>query len=252
MPIQDQSLNSSLEHAVYCAASQHSIIATTNVDGILTYVNDKFVEITGFSRDELIGQTHAIVNSGFHPPEFFEKMWRHILEGNTWNGIIQNKAKDGTMYWVNSSITPIHNSRGEIVSFIAIRTDVSKLVKETAMRKKETEKAQLANKSKSNFLSMMSHEIRTPMNGIIGMTQAVLESNLSITQYENLKVVEKSSHNLLSILNNILDISKIEAGKMTLEPRTFVLNDIVQHAIKLWAPVIAKKSWDFKLLSMVI
>ncbi|PHS22598.1 MAG: hypothetical protein COA84_12540 [Robiginitomaculum sp.] len=246
MPTNVKNINSILDHAIHCAADQHSIVATTDVNGIVTYVNDNFVKLSGYSREELIGQTHAIVNSSFHPPEFFEKMWQHILEGKSWSGIIQNKAKNGTLYWVDTTITPVQNSNGDITSFTSIRTDVSKLVKETELRKKETIKAQAANKAKSTFLSMMSHEIRTPMNGIIGMTQAVLASDLSIAQYKDMKVIEQSSQNLMSILNNILEISKIEAGKMTLETRSFALNDMVQHVINLWRPTISKKGLEFQ------
>jgi PAS domain S-box-containing protein len=248
MPSNDKHIDSNLNYAVHCAADQHSIIAVTDVNGIITYVNEKFSQLSGYSREELIGQTHVIVNSGYHPPEFFDKMWCHILEGKAWSGIIQNKAKNGTMYWVDTTIMPVQNSSGEITSFTSIRTDISKLVKETELRKKETIKAQAANKAKSTFLSMMSHELRTPMNGIIGMTQAVLESDLNITQYESMKIIEESSQNLMSTLNNILDISKIEAGKMTLDCRTFVLNDIVQHAIKLWSPEISKKEVEFQTI----
>ncbi|MCB0357778.1 MAG: PAS domain S-box protein, partial [Bdellovibrionales bacterium] len=109
------------------AISETSIIARTDTKGRITYVNDLFVEISGYSRDELIGKSHHIINSGVHDSEFFKKMWQDINAGKLWRGEICNRAKDGHLYWVDSIIFPSTNEAGEITSFIAIRRDVSHL-----------------------------------------------------------------------------------------------------------------------------
>ena len=111
----------------------------------------------------------------------------------------------------------------------------------TQLLNKALSDAVTANKVKSEFLAAMSHEIRTPMNGVIGMTEAVLDGKLSVKQRENVGVIKQSAKALMVILNDILDISKIEAGKMTLESRAFCVQDVVNSTIALWQQPIQQK-----------
>ncbi|MBF0590395.1 MAG: PAS domain S-box protein, partial [Magnetococcales bacterium] len=107
------------------ALDQHAIVSIADVDGNITYANNKFIDISGFQRDQLLGHNHRLVNSDHHPRSFFEQMWQSISTGRTWHGDIQNRTLDGSTYWVNSTIVPFLDEEGRPFQYISIRTDIS-------------------------------------------------------------------------------------------------------------------------------
>jgi PAS domain S-box-containing protein len=217
---------------IRCIEQVGESIVITNLDGSILYVNPIFEKLTGYTRDEAIGQNPRILKSGQHPESFYREMWATLLRGDTWSGEFINKRKDGSLFQEEATIAPIKNKGGTIVNFVAVKRDITLRKKAEAELEQAREKAESANRAKSEFLANMSHEIRTPMNGIIGMTELALETDLSSEQREFLGMVKSSADSLLSLINDILDFSRIEAGKLEFETIDFQLRDALEDTIK--------------------
>jgi polar amino acid transport system substrate-binding protein len=209
------------------ALDQHSIVAITDIKGTITYVNDKFIQISEYNKKELIGNNHRILNSDFHPADFFRDMYLTISSGKVWQGEIQNRSKFDKIYWVDTTIVPFKNDAGNVSSYIAIRTDITQRKKDADDLLAAKEIAESAALAKSEFLANMSHEIRTPMNGILGMLTLLEKAELQDQQKKQLGLAQNSAHSLLTIINDILDFSKIDAGKLEIEHIDFDLRKLI-------------------------
>ena len=214
------------------ALDQHAIVSITDLQGNISYVNDKFCEISGYSRQDLIGTNHRLINSGLLPDDYFSRMWQTIASGQVWHGEFRNRHKNGDHYWVDATIVPLMGADGKPEQYIAIRSDITGRKKIEQELRDAKRVAEAASQSKSDFLANMSHEIRTPMNGVIGMTDLALDTALSPAQREYLTIVKSSAKSLLVILNDILDFSKIEAGKLDIESVEFSIADTINETLK--------------------
>jgi len=215
------------------ALDEHAIVSITDKKGNITYVNDKFCQISGYKEDELIGKNHRVLKSDEHSDEFFENLWKTIVRGKTWQGEVKNFKKDGGYYWVNATIVPFLDEDKKPFKYISIRTDITnrKKVEEDLIESKK--EAESANRIKSDFLANMSHELRTPLNGVLGMAHIAYENEKDEKQKAYLEKINSSANILLKIINDLLDYSKIEAGKLSIENSSFNIDTLLQNVADL-------------------
>lgn len=347
------------------AIDQHNIVSTADTAGRIIEVNDKFCEISGYSREELLGQNHRLVKSNFHPRSFYEDMWNTISQGKVWHGSLCNLNKNGNEYWVASTIVPFLDDAGIPYKYVSARTDITEtrqneerlnrsqlfanigtwdwnistgelywsdrighlfghqnevletsyenflaavhpddrqtvidsvtacveegaeysiehrvvwpddsvhwvsesgnvirsengqplhmlgVVQDIDDRKRAEqeiiharEDAEDANRTKSQFLSSMSHELRTPMNAIMGFGQLLkMETDPALTesQMENVNEIVKAGDHLLELINEVLDLAKIEAGRIDFSIEDVVLGEVISESLQLIMPLAQKR-----------
>ncbi|MDP1596087.1 MAG: PAS domain S-box protein [Methylotenera sp.] len=220
-------------------------VVITNVDAEIEYVNAAFVHATGYSRDEVIGKNPKILHSGKTPQATYTSMWAELSQGRPWKGEFVNCRKDGGEYTEFAIITPLREADGSIKKYVAVKEDITEKKRigmeldqhrnhlqglvdsRTFALCQAREQADAANQAKSAFLANMSHEIRTPMNAIIGLTHLLRRAGATSQQVERLDKIDSAGRHLLAIINDILDLSKIESGRLQLEHTDFNLSSIL-------------------------
>ncbi len=272
-----------------------------------------FLKVAKYSREELMGKNHRILKSGTQDDELFVGLWKTISSGNTWKGEITNKAKDGSLYYVSTVITPYKDINGQIEKYVAIRFDISaqkqqqfQLAEQKEELEMQTQKLQaseeelrvqhsiiqqsnqdleentqlleeknqaiiesnkslekarieleekaealaITSKYKSEFLANMSHELRTPLNSILLLSKLLSnnkEANLTADQVEYSKVINNSGNGLLELINEILDISKIESGKMETEYSDVKIASVIENMNSVFLPLANDKGIKFSI-----
>jgi len=205
------------------ALDEHAIVAITNPQGKITYVNDKFCAISKYSREELLGQDHRIINSGYHPKEFIHELWATITRGKVWHGEIKNKAKDGSFYWVDTTIVPFLNDQGKPRQYVAIRADITarkaaaaeivQLNAELEQRvAKRTAELKLANQELEAFSYSISHDLRAPLRAMGGFTR-MLEKQLGDQAPEearySMERIRVNAAKMGELIDGLLDFSSL-------------------------------------------
>lgn len=214
----EQSLHR-LEEIRY-ALDQAAIVATTDQTGKITYVNDTFCAISEYSREELLGQDHRIINSGYHPKEFFRDLWRTIAQGRVWRGEIRNRAKGGSYYWVDTTIVPFLDAHGKPRQYLAIRSDVTQRKEAEAKLAEQGALAQLG-----QLAAVVAHEVRNPLAGVRGTLQ-VLRSRLD---------AEAQDRSIMDAMISRIDAlnAKVDDILRFARPRTPVLETVDVRTVLL-------------------
>ena len=233
-----------------------SIIAEQTINGVvitdskgkIEWINKSFTKITGYTIEEIMGKSPG---SFLHGPdtdkEIAQYMSQRIRIGNEFTSEIINYHKDGSPYWIKIDCHPIKNSNGKVVKFFALEEDITARVKTEQALREAKEKADATSQAKDIFLANMSHEMRTPLNAILGMGNQLKKTKINERQSFFLETMNAAAEHLLVVINDILDISRIEAGKLQLEYIDFDLIALVKHSVQVLSPKAEEKGLDFKL-----
>ncbi len=226
-------------------------VVISDLNANIEYVNQAFIDGSGYSRDEVLGKNSRMLQSGQTPQTTYELLWGALIKGQVWSGQLINRRKNGEIYYEHAVISPIRQPDGTTTHYLAVKQDITEkkrigeeldrhrhhleeLVEQrTAELAAAKETAEVASHAKSAFLANMSHEIRTPMNAIIGLTHLLQRSTLDAGQIDKLGKIRESADHLLAVINDVLDISKIEAGKLEVENIEFDLAPLMERVVSL-------------------
>ncbi|MCB1782510.1 MAG: response regulator [Alphaproteobacteria bacterium] len=231
-----------LLEAAIVNAKDGVIITTADLEHPeIVYVNEAISRISGYEAEELIGKTPRILQGHDTNPQTLEELKNSLKRGKPFKGELMNYTKDGIAYWLEISIVPVRDHHGTVTHFAAIERDTTQRKAYEKAIQVNREAAEVASRVKGDFLANMSHELRTPMNGIIGLSELLMEMEVGAEPAELATAINSSSRNLLILLNDILDLSKIEAGELTLEHIPFDTRRTVRQTMDLLTPLASRK-----------
>ncbi len=249
------------------ALDQSAIVAITDSAGRITHINDKFCQISKYTREELLGQNHRIINSGHHNRGFFTEMWKTISKGAIWEGEIKNRAKDGTFYWVNTTIVPFLDDQGKPAQYVSIRYEITqrKVVEEQlrvyadrleqsnreladtlkALKEQEAQVLMQDRLASVGLLaSSLAHEIGTPLGVIRGRAEYLA------LQLKDNEIIRKSADVIISQIDRVSSLIRsllsLARGDSTHEKNEISVNDVVSEIIELMGHEIKKYGIELK------
>ncbi len=243
-------------------------VVITDLEGKIEFINPKFTESTGYSFEEVRGKNPSILKSGHTNLNEYKELWETIKNGGIWQSELLNKKKNTELYWEDAIIGPIKDKNNQITHFIALKLDISrrkkieeelkeeKLLLSKRVDERTSDLSQLnaelykAVRMKDEFLANMSHELRTPLNAILGMSEVLQEEvygPINDAQLKSLKTIEDSGRHLLDLINDILDIAKVSAGKVELEIFQVSILSICQLSLNFIKQAALKKNIKYTL-----
>ena len=236
------------------ALDKASIVAITDVKGHITYVNDKFCEISKYPAEELIGQTHGLINSGYHSKAFFQDMWKTIAAGKVWKGEVKNKAKDDSYYWVDTTIVPYLGPDKKPIKYVAIRNDITE--KKVAEKQLAEERARVVQSEKMATLGLMAsgiaHEIGNPLGALRGRLE-MLEMAAKSSKLNSEKILEsvKTGINLTDRINRIIKALRAYSRDGSQDPFAILdLTSLILDILELTADKSRKKKIEVRKVGL--
>jgi len=214
------------------ALDEHAIVAITDRQGKITFVNDKFCAISKYSREELLGQDHRIINSAYHSKEFIRDLWTTIAHGKVWHGEIKNKAKDGSYYWVDTTIVPFLNVDGKPYQYAVIRADITDRKQQAEALQRANEALERSNADLQQFAYIASHDLQTPLRNFSGFVQLLKSSyagKLDEKADDWIRRTIQSSQQLHTLIQDMLAYSRVDSRARPFKPVSLreVFNDSI-------------------------
>lgn len=216
-------------------------ISITDLNGNFIYVNPAFSKIYGYNQTEILGKNRNIIRPIGFDSELGKEIHAATLKGG-WKGELLNVRKDGTIFPIYLSTSPVYNEFNEPIATVGIANDITerKLIEQELIRSKE--QAEESDRLKTAFLSNMSHEIRSPMNAVLGFIQLLrAEENLSETGKQYIELIENSGNQLLALIEDIIDISKIQSNQIRINKTSFDLNELFQELYAIYSNQLSRK-----------
>ncbi|MGZ3772886.1 MAG: PAS domain-containing sensor histidine kinase [Pseudobdellovibrionaceae bacterium] len=218
--------NSTIQKQICDALDVEAIISITDATGIITYVNENFCKISGYSEEELIGQYHRIIKSGFHDKEYFSQMWKTITSKKVWKGEVKNKKKDGSYYWVFSTVIPILDENEKIQSYISIRYDITDFKNAQANYMQASKLSSLG-----EITANIAHELNNPLAVILGIAQVELKKkDLNEKSAQHISKVQKAAERMTKLIGQMKKYSR-NSSNDPLQP--LHLSEVVEGALVL-------------------
>lgn len=221
------------------AIDESTSVTITDEKGIIIYANDNFCRLSQHSREELIGQDHRIVNSGYHPKEFFHEFWETITHGKIWHGEIKNRAKDGSFYWVDATVVPFLNDQMKPFQYMAIRTNITERKKDeeeiNRLNQELEERVKLRTEELEAFSYSVSHDLRAPLRAVNGYARVLEEDYDSVFDLEGkrlLMVIQENAMKMGRLIDDLLSFSRL--GKKETVPTFINMDDLFASA---WAEI---------------
>lgn len=208
------------------ALDQSAIVAVTDKTGTIIHVNDKFCQISKYSREELIGQNHRIINSGHHSKEFFTEMWKTIANGKIWEGEIRNRAKDGSYYWVNTTIVPFTDEKGHPFQYVSIRYEITQRKNAEEQLRIYADKLETSNRELQDFASIAAHDLQEPLRKIMAFgdrLQTRYRESIPLEGKDYLDRMLASASRMRRLIDDLLTYSRV-----TTQAKPFEKTDLNQ------------------------
>lgn len=232
MPSSTEVLSSLHFSHLKSAIDEAAILAITDNKGFITYVNKKFCAISKYSSEELIGKTHSIINSKHHDPDFFVQMWKTISKGQVWEGEICNRAKDGKLYWVHTTIVPFMDAQGKPEKYVAVRYEITE--RKVAEEKLQiyTQKLEISNRELQDFASVAAHDLQEPLRKIQTFSERLktkVKDILPDEQMEYVVRIQNSARRLHVLINDLLTYSRVTTKAQPFSKVS--LNQVIEQVV---------------------
>lgn len=206
-------------------------IMITDLSAQIEYVSSRLCELTGYTEQELVGKNVRIFQSGMTEQAVYRQLWNTISNGGEWQGELQNRKKNGELYWESVNISPIFDSAGVMVNYMAVKEDITERKRSIALLEEAKQKAEAADRLKTAFLENISHEIRTPLNGLLGFAPIVLDPAISQKEKEEyLEILNASGKRLMQTVTDYVDISLLVSGNMKVSFKNVNICSLVEDA----------------------